>query len=68
MIEARPAHPLKYFATVLSQMTATLRDFNMYDTAALLEQAKADIEHKLGNDSATISPENQDMHKRDGRL
>jgi len=47
MMTAKPAHPLSYFATVLSQMTATLRDFDMAATAALLEQAKSDIEKEL---------------------
>jgi hypothetical protein len=47
MIIAKPAHPLSYFATVLSQMTSTLKDFDMPATAALLERAKADIEEEL---------------------
>jgi hypothetical protein len=50
MRTAKPAHPLSYFAVVLSQMTATLKDFDMPATAALLEQAKADIEEELARD------------------
>jgi hypothetical protein len=47
MTPSKPAHPLSYFAAVLSQMTATLKDFDMKGTAALLEQAKAEIEDEL---------------------
>ena len=47
MTPTKPAHPLSYFAVVLSQMTATLKDFDMPTTAALLERAKADIEEEL---------------------
>jgi hypothetical protein len=50
MTPSKPAHPLSYFATVLSQMTATLKDFDMHGTAALLEQAKAEIEDQLAKD------------------
>jgi hypothetical protein len=50
MMTAKPAHPLSYFAVVLSQMTATLKDFDMPATAALLEQAKSDIEEELAKD------------------
>jgi len=50
MTPAKPAHPLSYFAVVLAQMTATLKDFHMPATAALLEQAKADIEEELARD------------------
>ena len=50
MIIAKPAHPLSYFAVVLSQMTSTLKDFDMPATAALLERAKADIEEELARD------------------
>jgi hypothetical protein len=50
MTPAKPAHPLSYFAVVLSQMTATLKDFDMPATAALLERAKADIEEELARD------------------
>jgi hypothetical protein len=47
MTPCKPAHPLSYFAAVLCQMTATLKDFDMKGTAALLEQAKAEIEDEL---------------------
>ena len=40
-------HPLKYIAEALSQMAMTLRDFEMRESAELLEQAKSDIDHKL---------------------
>lgn len=50
MMSAKPAHPLSYFAVVLSQMTTTLKDFDMPATAALLERAKADIEDELARD------------------
>jgi len=40
-------HPLKYIAEALSQMSATLRDFGMSESADLLEKAKADINQKL---------------------
>jgi hypothetical protein len=50
MTPAKPAHPLSYFAVVLSQMTVTLKDFDMQETAALLEQAKTDIEDVLAKD------------------
>ena len=51
MNSAKTAHPLSYFAVVLSQMTVTLKDFDMQETAALLEQAKADIEEETGEES-----------------
>jgi hypothetical protein len=41
------SHPLKYIAEALSQMAATLRDFEMLESAALLEKANADIHQKL---------------------
>jgi len=50
MIATKPAHPLSYFAVVLSQMQDALKDFNMPATAALLERAKADIEEELARD------------------
>jgi hypothetical protein len=40
-------HPLKYIAETLSQMAATLRDFEMPESAELLDKAKADIDSKL---------------------
>lgn len=50
MTAAKPAHPLSYFAEVLSQMTGTLKDFDMQETAALLDQARSDIEQELARD------------------
>jgi hypothetical protein len=40
-------HPLTYIAETLSQMAKTLRDFEMEESAELLEQAKSDIDNKL---------------------
>jgi hypothetical protein len=40
-------HPLKYIAETLSQMAATLRDFEMPESAELLDKAKSDIDRKL---------------------
>ena len=40
-------HPLKYIAEALSQMATTLRDFEMLESADLLDKAKADINQKL---------------------
>jgi len=40
-------HPLKYIAEALSQMAATLRDFDMRESAELLEKATTDITQKL---------------------
>jgi hypothetical protein len=40
-------HPLTYIAETLSQMAKTLRDFEMQESAELLEQAKSDIDNKL---------------------
>ena len=40
-------HPLKYIAEALSQMATTLRDFEMQESAKLLEKAKTDIDNKL---------------------
>jgi hypothetical protein len=61
MTPAKPAHPLSYFAVVLSQMTATLKDFDMPATAALLERAKADIEEELAR-----GPRNPALEAGDG--
>jgi len=57
MTTAKPAHPLSYFAVVLSQMTATLKDFDMPATAALLERAKTDIEEELARDPEKVGLE-----------
>jgi hypothetical protein len=40
-------HPLKYIAEALGQMATTLRDFEMQDSAQLLDKAKSDIDRKL---------------------
>lgn len=67
MTQIRPAHPLSYFAVVLSQMTVTLRDFDMPATAALLEQAKADIEKELARDPEKAVLEVGKGSRRDSR-
>ena len=55
MTATKTAHPLSYFAEVLSQMTDTLKDFDMQETAALLERARSDIEQELAkNPDKTI--------------
>jgi hypothetical protein len=68
MTPAKPAHPLSYFATVLSQMTVTLKDFEMNGTAALLEQAKADIERELAKDPEKTVSGRRKMSAREGRI
>jgi hypothetical protein len=40
-------HPLKYIAEALAQMATTLRDFEMLESAQLLDKAKSDIDEKL---------------------
>ncbi|HEX3483654.1 MAG TPA: hypothetical protein VHT51_01250 [Micropepsaceae bacterium] len=40
-------HPLKYIAEALAQMATTLRDFEMQESAQLLDKAKSEIDHKL---------------------
>ena len=67
MTPAKPAHPLSYFAAVLSQMTATLKDFDMPATAALLEKAKTDIEEVLAKDPEKAVSEVGKMSRREGR-
>ena len=42
-------HPLQYIAATLGQMAAMLRDFDMPDSAQLLEKVKSDIELKLAD-------------------
>jgi hypothetical protein len=66
MTPAKPAHPLSYFAVVLAQMTATLKDFDMPATAALLEQAKADIEEELAKDPEKAVSEIGKVSRREG--
>jgi hypothetical protein len=67
MTPAKPAHPLSYFAVVLSQMTATLKDFDMPATAALLERAKADIEEELARDPEKAVSEAGKGSRREAR-
>jgi len=47
MKAAPTLHPLRYVAATLGQMAQMLRDFDMADSAVLLEKAKADIEKQL---------------------
>jgi hypothetical protein len=68
MIPTKSAHPLSYFAVVLSQMTVTLKDFDMQGTAALLEQAKADIEEELAKDPEKAVSEIGKRSRREGGL
>jgi len=51
-------HPLKYIAEALSQMATTLRDFEMQDSAQLLDKAKSDIDRKLA-DNGTVGAQGQ---------
>ena len=67
MTPAKPAHPLTYFAAVLSQMTATLKDFDMHETAALLEQARARIDDQLAKNPEKVL-EGTRMSRREDRL
>ena len=67
MIIAKPAHPLSYFAVVLSQMTSTLKDFDMPATAALLERARADIEQELARDPDKVGAEEARKSRRENR-
>jgi len=68
MTPSKPAHPLSYFAVVLAQMTTTLKDFEMPATAALLEQAKADIEEELAKNPEKAVPEVVKVSRREGRM
>ena len=51
-------HPLKYIAEALSQMAKTLRDFDMPESAELLDKAKADINQKLAEKSRKENVQN----------
>jgi hypothetical protein len=42
-------HPLKYIAEALGQMATTLRDFEMQESAQLLDKAKSDIDRQLAD-------------------
>ena len=52
-------HPLRYVAATLGQMAQMLRDFDMPDSALLLEKAKADIEKQLA-----VNPQQEPASKR----
>ena len=67
VIIAKPAHPLSYFAVVLSQMTTTLKDFDMPATAALLERAKAEIEEELARDPNKAGVQEERKSRRENR-
>jgi hypothetical protein len=67
MTTPRPMHPLSYFVTVLSQMTTTLKDFEMSGTASLLEQAKAEIEAKLREEPHKTRTEVTGAWRRESR-
>jgi hypothetical protein len=41
-------HPLTYIAEALEQMATTLRDFEMEEAAKLIDEAKVNIDRKLG--------------------
>ena len=66
MITAKTTHPLSYFAVVLSHMTGALRDFDMPETAALLERAKSDIEQELAKDPEKAVSEIGKASRREG--
>jgi len=44
-------HPLKYLADALSQIAATLRDFELHETAELLDKAQSDIARTLAQNA-----------------
>jgi len=67
MTAVKTEHPLSYFAKILSQMTGTLRDFDMQETAALLEQAKSDIEQELTKHPEKAVAEEKRNSVREGR-
>jgi len=52
-------HPLRYVAATLGQMGQMLRDFDMPDSALLLEKVKADIEKRLA-----VNPDHDPVTKR----
>jgi len=49
MTSVSTLHPLKYIAEALGQMATTLRDFEMQESAQLLDKAKSDIDRKLAD-------------------
>ena len=60
-------HPLRYVAATLGQMAAMLRDFDMPDSALLLEKAKTDIELRLAADPEQEAPKKRRASFRDPR-
>jgi hypothetical protein len=52
MMAFSTSHPLKYIAEALAQMATTLRDFEMQESAQLLDKAKLDIDQMLNQRSA----------------
>ncbi len=42
---------LNYIAAALKQISVTLRDFKLNDTAKLLDKARSDLETKLTNEA-----------------
>jgi hypothetical protein len=60
-------HPLQYIAATLGQMAAMLRDFDMPDSAQLLEKVKSDIELKLAADPEQETPKKGRSSFRDPR-
>ena len=59
MKSAPTLHPLRYIAATLGQMAQMLRDFDMPDSALLLEKVKADIEKRLA-----ANPDQEPLTKR----
>jgi len=59
MKPAPTLHPLRYVAATLGQMAQMLRDFDMPDSALLLEKVKDDIEKRL-----IANPEQEPLAKR----
>jgi hypothetical protein len=68
MTPSKAAHSLSYFAAVLSQITATLKDFDMKATAALLEKAKAEIDDELTKHPEKTVAKVEEFSRSDRRL
>jgi hypothetical protein len=49
MLTFPSSHTLKYIAEAPAQMATTLRDFEMQESAQLLDKAKSEIDSKLSN-------------------
>jgi len=60
-------HPLQYIAATLGQMAAMLRDFDMPDSAQLLEKVKSDIEQRLADHPEPETPRRGRSSSRDPR-